>query len=120
MSCSPSHPHTIESRTDLSIRRIRRLQVRDERDRTGRYYIEGLRFVFQALQRHARIETVVVCRPLLALCDVMVRIPMVGRADSLNLGVATSIMLYELFNQRRERPPALPPGTVQRPTVYAE
>jgi TrmH family RNA methyltransferase len=40
---------------------------------------------------------------LQALCDVMVRIPMVGRADSLNLGVATSIMLYEIFNQRRER-----------------
>jgi TrmH family RNA methyltransferase len=39
---------------------------------------------------------------LQALCDVMVRIPMVGHADSLNLGVATSIMLYEIFNQRRE------------------
>lgn len=36
-----------------------------------------------------------------ALCDVVVNIPMVGRSDSLNLGVATSVMLYELFNQRR-------------------
>jgi TrmH family RNA methyltransferase len=36
-----------------------------------------------------------------ALCDEVVRIPMVGRADSLNLAVATSVMLYEVFNQRR-------------------
>ncbi len=36
-----------------------------------------------------------------ALCDGMVKIPMVGRSDSLNLGVATGVMLYELFNQRR-------------------
>jgi TrmH family RNA methyltransferase len=38
---------------------------------------------------------------LTALCDDLVRIPMVGGSDSLNLGVATGIMLYELFNQRR-------------------
>jgi TrmH family RNA methyltransferase len=37
-----------------------------------------------------------------ALCDIRVKIPMVGRSDSLNVAVATSIMLYELFNQRRQ------------------
>lgn len=37
------------------------------------------------------------------LCDLMVRIPMVGRSDSLNVAVATSVMLYELFNQRRKQ-----------------
>ncbi len=37
-----------------------------------------------------------------ALCDLMVRIPMVGGCDSLNLAIATGVMLYELFNQRRE------------------
>ncbi len=36
-----------------------------------------------------------------ALCNQMVRIPMVGRSDSLNLAVATGVMLYELFNQNR-------------------
>lgn len=36
-------------------------------------------------------------------CDILVRIPMVGRGDSLNLAVATSVLLYELFNQRRSR-----------------
>jgi len=36
------------------------------------------------------------------LCDHLVRIPMVGRSDSLNLAVATGILLYEVFNQRRE------------------
>ena len=35
-----------------------------------------------------------------ALCDVLVRIPMVGRSDSLNLAVATGVLLYEVFNQR--------------------
>jgi TrmH family RNA methyltransferase len=38
---------------------------------------------------------------LMALCDHVVRIPMVGDSDSLNVGVATGVMLYELFNQRR-------------------
>jgi TrmH family RNA methyltransferase len=36
-----------------------------------------------------------------ALCDVVVNIPMVGHSDSLNLAVATGIMLYEIFNQQR-------------------
>ncbi len=36
------------------------------------------------------------------LCDALVRIPMVGRSDSLNLAVATGVMLYEVFNQRRQ------------------
>ena len=35
------------------------------------------------------------------LCDDLVRIPMVGRGDSLNLAVATGVLLYEVFNQRR-------------------
>ena len=37
----------------------------------------------------------------LALCDTVVSIPMVGHNDSLNLSVAASVMLYEIFNQRR-------------------
>jgi TrmH family RNA methyltransferase len=40
------------------------------------------------------------------LCDVLVRIPMIGRSDSLNLAVATSLMLYEVFRQRRPLEPA--------------
>jgi TrmH family RNA methyltransferase len=38
---------------------------------------------------------------LQTMCDLIVRIPMVGESDSLNLSVATGIMLYEMFNQRR-------------------
>ena len=34
------------------------------------------------------------------LCDRMVSIPMLGRADSLNLGVATAILLYEVLDRR--------------------
>lgn len=40
---------------------------------------------------------------VMGLCDRQVQIPMVGRSDSLNVGVATSLMLYELFNQRRQQ-----------------
>jgi TrmH family RNA methyltransferase len=36
-----------------------------------------------------------------ALCDAMVTIPMSGSTSSLNLAVATSIMLYEIDRQRR-------------------
>jgi RNA methyltransferase, TrmH family len=40
----------------------------------------------------------------IALCDAVVRIPMVGRSDSLNLAVATAVILYEIFNQQRGKP----------------
>ena len=36
-----------------------------------------------------------------ALCDAMVAIPMAGKSDSLNLAVATALIAYEFFNQRR-------------------
>ncbi|MRR29537.1 RNA methyltransferase [bacterium] len=35
------------------------------------------------------------------LCDGVVSIPMIGSSDSLNLSVATGVVLYEIFNQRR-------------------
>ncbi len=38
----------------------------------------------------------------LRLCDAVVSIPMQGKSDSLNLAVATAVVLYEIFNQRRE------------------
>jgi TrmH family RNA methyltransferase len=34
-------------------------------------------------------------------CDAVVSIPMVGSVNSLNLGVATGIVLYEIFEQHR-------------------
>lgn len=37
----------------------------------------------------------------LRACDEIVRIPMVGRSDSLNLAVATAVILYEIFAQQR-------------------
>jgi RNA methyltransferase, TrmH family len=36
-----------------------------------------------------------------AACDRLVRIPMLGKADSLNAAVATAVMAYELLNQWR-------------------
>ena len=37
------------------------------------------------------------------LCDEIVKIPMVGRSDSLNLAVATGVVLYEVYSQRAKR-----------------
>jgi len=34
-------------------------------------------------------------------CDLLVKIPMMGRADSLNASVAGAVMAYEVLNQRR-------------------
>lgn len=40
-----------------------------------------------------------------AECDILVRIPMVGRLTSLNVAVATAVLLYEILRQRgRGRP----------------
>lgn len=39
---------------------------------------------------------------MMAACDHLARIPMAGRSDSLNLAVATAVMLYEIFNQSRK------------------
>lgn len=40
---------------------------------------------------------------MLDLCDLRVKIPMTGSADSLNVAVATGVLLYEIFNQKRGR-----------------
>lgn len=39
-----------------------------------------------------------------AACDHRVRIPMAGKADSLNVAIATAVLLYEVLNQRRRAP----------------
>ncbi len=36
-----------------------------------------------------------------AQCDLLVKIPMAGKADSLNVAVSCAVLLYEVFNQRR-------------------
>jgi RNA methyltransferase, TrmH family len=36
-----------------------------------------------------------------AACDLLVKIPMLGKADSLNAAVATAVIAYEIVNQRR-------------------
>jgi TrmH family RNA methyltransferase len=39
-----------------------------------------------------------------AECDLLVKIPMLGKADSLNAAVATAVMAYEVVNQWRSAP----------------
>jgi TrmH family RNA methyltransferase len=63
-------PHTnnievISSRNDRRIKRIRALQERRERERSGLYYIEGIRFVAQAAHYNTPVETLVYSPPLL-------------------------------------------------------
>ena len=36
-------------------------------------------------------------------CDTLVKMPMMGKADSLNAAVAASVMAYEVLNQNRQR-----------------
>ena len=36
-----------------------------------------------------------------AACDLLVRLPMLGKADSLNAAVATAVMAYEVLAQQR-------------------
>ncbi len=36
-------------------------------------------------------------------CDLLVKMPMLGKADSLNAAMATAVMAYEVLNQRRRR-----------------
>ena len=47
------------------------------------------------------------------ICDPLVKLPMVGRSDSLNLSIATGVMLYEIFNQRRHAQAASSSGANQ-------
>lgn len=35
-------------------------------------------------------------------CDILVKMPMMGKADSLNAAIATAVMGYEVLNQRRK------------------
>lgn len=44
----------------------------------------------------------------LALCSEVVSIPMQGESDSLNLAVATALIIYEILNQRRDQGIAQP------------
>nr|CAA9274284.1 RNA methyltransferase, TrmH family [uncultured Armatimonadetes bacterium] len=57
--------HRIASRTDARVRRIRRLHERDERERTRTFYVEGPRFVLQALEHRASLQTAVIAPELL-------------------------------------------------------
>lgn len=52
-------------RSSPLLKRVQRLHTREERERTGLFYVEGMRLVTQALHHHARIEHLVVCRELL-------------------------------------------------------
>jgi TrmH family RNA methyltransferase len=45
-----------------------------------------------------------------AECDLLVKIPMAGKADSLNAAVATAVMAYEVVNQWRAGASAHPSG----------
>lgn len=41
--------------------------------------------------------------PYQQLCQTMIRIPMEGDCDSLNLSVATGVMLYQIYSQHRKK-----------------
>ena len=51
-------------------------------------------------------------RPWLEQADLVVRLPMLGEADSLNVATATAVMLYEVLRQRLAAGIARDPGRV--------
>jgi RNA methyltransferase, TrmH family len=55
----------ISSRTNESIRAVRRLRDRKERERAGRFFVEGIRIVTEAVHAGADVETVVYAPDLL-------------------------------------------------------
>ena len=60
-----NRPRIIYSRNNIHIRHIRELQQRAEREKTGKFFVTGLRFVIQAAQQGAQIESLVVAPKLL-------------------------------------------------------
>jgi len=49
---------------------------------------------------------------LSAMCRSTVRLPMTGRADSLNVGVAAGVMMYEIVRRQQSLSAQYPPGTI--------
>ncbi len=47
-------------------------------------------------------------------CDIMVKLPMIGKSDSLNLAVATGVMLYEVLRQSQVRQSQVRQNAMQR------
>ena len=64
-SLSANKPRLIYSRNNVHIRRIRELHNCAERDRTGKFFVTGMRFVIQASQQNAHIESLIVAPQLL-------------------------------------------------------
>jgi TrmH family RNA methyltransferase len=75
----------------------------------------GFALIGTSLKARMRHDAPDVSRPVLLLmgneqsglppeaesaCDALVRIPMRGRADSLNLAVSASLMLYDVWRRR--------------------
>lgn len=52
-------PIVVSSLNNPAVKRIRGLRLRKERDRTGRFFVEGIRPVRAALERGAKIETLI-------------------------------------------------------------
>ena len=64
MNNKQAQSQIISSRNHVTIKRIRALRDREERDRTGLFYGEGVRFLVEAVKHNAQIEMLVICPPL--------------------------------------------------------
>ena len=91
---------------------VRPLSRRRARDARGLHFAEGVRALARAFEDGAPIDTVIRSGVLLMgdegrglgdperrLCTSLVRLPMSGCADSLNVGVAAGVLLYEAWRQ---------------------
>ena len=73
---------TITSLQNRYVKLIRSLAHRKYREQEGRFFIEGIRIVQEALERSAPVESIVTCSELMARYD---RVPICDLLDGRDL-----------------------------------
>lgn len=83
---------TISNRNHVSIKLIRALREREERDRRGLFYGEGIRFLIEAVKHHANIEMLVVCPPLVVNAGARMLVAKLRRAGTSIIEVTPEVL----------------------------
>lgn len=92
MNYKQAQSHLISSRNHIAIKRIRALHDREERDRTGLFYGEGVRFLIEAVKHNAQIETLVVCPQLMVNMAAHTLVAKLRRAGTPAMEVTPEVM----------------------------
>ena len=104
----------------LKIARLSNLVVALERFKGAGAWITGLEAAENArpyaeIDYKGKVALVIgsegngLCSPVRAKCDFLAKLPLRGKVNSLNAGVAAAVALYEILRQHPEAPAAVPP-----------